>query len=416
MQQRLNESLRLRKFFLFLLGAWIFFGYLQRDSQSWKWTGVTILIYALPFLTYWLRLKKCFYVTFWVAFFVWTQSLFSLGIYRDHATLWHNLYERIDYSKEPRRKNFDGVHTIRTDSKGYRTTHDVDYERKRGFRLFAIGASTTEEIYIDNQKTWTAQLEKSIPGSEVINTGLSGLLAIHHDDTLWAIERYHPDAAIFLMGINDWNKAIRQHYDPIHILPEPSRMALRKTMLGRSIRALLLEPDQFLAQYKGASKERRMGDLRNAPPRVHDWKTARTSVGRPETREYFPERASEEFVSALNRIAGHCKRSGIKCLWMTQPNGYKREVSEEYRKALWMTPPGEEQYNLSLASLEHIAGLYNKTLIQVGRDQGIPVCDLASYFQPGFDDFYDDCHFNPGGSSRVASIIHGCMKEIGWVQ
>ena len=55
-----------------------------------------------------------------------------------------------------------GLQTITTDHMGFRVTKSIDYAHKKGWRLFAIGASTTEEIYLDDHKTWTHLLQEKL--------------------------------------------------------------------------------------------------------------------------------------------------------------------------------------------------------------------------------------------------------------
>ena len=78
-----------------------------------------------------------------------------------------------------------GLQTITTDHMGFRVTKSIDYAHKKGWRLFAIGASTTEEIYLDDYKTWTHLLQEKLEHArggpvEVINTGVAGLRLAHH--------------------------------------------------------------------------------------------------------------------------------------------------------------------------------------------------------------------------------------------
>jgi GDSL-like Lipase/Acylhydrolase len=103
----------------------------------------------------------------------------------------------------------DGIQTITTDSKGYRTNTPIDYDRKEPgtLRIVAIGGSTTEDIYLDDAKTWTsllaAHLSKALDRPvEMINTGVSGLRAQHHLFTLLESEKFSPDIAVVMLGIN----------------------------------------------------------------------------------------------------------------------------------------------------------------------------------------------------------------------
>ena len=101
---------------------------------------------------------------------------------------------------------FQGMQHITTDDKGFRTTLPIDYEHKptATFRVLAIGGSTTEQIYLDDRKTWTHLLQEGLGESlkkrvEVINTGVSGLRAVHHLATLQQSLRYQPDLVVIFM-------------------------------------------------------------------------------------------------------------------------------------------------------------------------------------------------------------------------
>ena len=110
---------------------------------------------------------------------------------------------------------FFGKHTLSYDEKGYRTNKKILYEEKdvNTLRIFSIGASTTEQGIMDDQKTWSSLLGKNTSLStkknvEVINTGVAGLRAEHHYIVLRRIKKYNPDILIFLTGVNDWNHHI----------------------------------------------------------------------------------------------------------------------------------------------------------------------------------------------------------------
>lgn len=379
-------------------------GYLQRDVQAWKWSAAGYFLYAFPFFALVLRWNRAFFLSFWTAIFFFLQSLLSISVYRNHISLKPLHETRIRYTKSKNR-GFDGLHVIRTDEKGYRTTHPVRYmEKSQKIRLFALGGSTTEEIYIGNDRTWTGTLESLRPQLEVVNTGVSGLLSAHHVDTLFAIERYHPDIITVLVGVNDWNKQIRSHFAAGGIPDEPSRFAIRKTALGNLLRIIYDDPKAFFQSLSQKKNEK--------PDVLEDALSNQNSLNRPETREYFPDRVSAEFERSIQAIAKRCNKIQARCLFITQPHGYNKNVSPELRQYMWMTPPGEPTYNVTMESLVHIASLYNHRLIEIASENHIPYCDIASEFKTGLVDFYDDVHFNPHGSLHVAERVAQCLDKL----
>ena len=109
-------------------------------------------------------------------------------------------------------------HIISTDSQGNRVNKKIDYSSKKEstFRVFAIGASTTEEEGLDDSLIWTNRLIKKLRKDnsfnkkdyEIINFGIGGLRSIHHYFTVKKNLKLKPDLLIFLIGVNDWNYQI----------------------------------------------------------------------------------------------------------------------------------------------------------------------------------------------------------------
>jgi hypothetical protein len=93
---------------------------------------------------------------------------------------------------------------------------------------------------LDDRSTWTYLLQEQLAAKtgrlvEVINTGLSGTRAINHLATLRRILAYAPDCALFLVGVNDWNKQIREHFGSDFYGSEQAKF--KWTLLGRGLQA-----------------------------------------------------------------------------------------------------------------------------------------------------------------------------------
>jgi hypothetical protein len=113
-----------------------------------------------------------------------------------------------------------GVKHISTDIHGFRVTKEIDYKNNSAIRIFAIGGSTTEQIHLDNNETWTAVLERNLQNKtnkdlQVINAGVSGPRAEQHYATLLQVLKFKPNIVLFMVGINDWNKDIIAQVDGI---------------------------------------------------------------------------------------------------------------------------------------------------------------------------------------------------------
>jgi len=183
-------------------------------SVSTTWLAVTLTVYALPLLCQFIPVRWLNLTGLWWGLFLAAQTLISPWVPGlNYLTLPENFSRVIDVRDGI--PGISGIQSITTDARGFRTRGVVNYDDAEPFRIFAIGASTTEEIFLDDKRTWTSQLQGNLNATrqddiEVINTGLSGLRSGNHLATLKKILHLNPDAAIFLLGANDWNHQIRR--------------------------------------------------------------------------------------------------------------------------------------------------------------------------------------------------------------
>lgn len=211
--------------------------------------------------------------------------------------------------------NFEGINTISTDSKGFRTRKKVDYGADAAFRVFAIGASTTEEIYIDDQETWTSLLEKGLANffgdaAEVINTGVSGLRAKHHLATMKETEKYYPDAYIFLMGVNDWNKHIRDHFHKVNktFMNRIPSVVLRETLIwkGLSFAEELGKNIIFLEVSELNNVTEEFGDI---------YSRQNNSLEKNDVKTFRPKSIDPDYASTVYKIAQRCNENEYLCFF-----------------------------------------------------------------------------------------------------
>jgi lysophospholipase L1-like esterase len=304
---------------------------------------------------------------------------------------------------------FSGIQNVSTDHLGFRTTTKIDYNKHDAFRIFTIGGSTTEEIYTDDKKTWSAQLESLLEASEnkkfeVINAGASGLRAQHHFVTLQQVLPYKPDAAIFLMGINDWN----------HHLKELVRDASRGEQSDRPFHGITF--DVLIRRFDiTQSLLWRSGQMFLSRQRitVNDgsyYYNQNHSITRSDIRHVPISEVSKDYRFWVSKIVSLCKSSGIHCIFATQPHAYQSDLDQDLRRRLWMTPPNE-LYTVSILNASQFASVYNTWLAdEVKASDGL-LCDVASAIPATTRYLIDDCHFNPAGSKRVAQALKDCIDR-----
>ena len=296
---------------------------------------------------------------------------------------------------------FTDTSHVTTDAKGFRTTKRVNYDAKDSYRIFAIGGSTTEQIYLDDAKTWTALLERDLPQYlnrpvEVINAGVSGLRSEHHLAMLRQVSQYKPDMVIFMMGLNDWNSHIIQKLNP-----PPIEWDFTKSLLWKGLLALkpIQKPGELPNQGGKDSPRLEYGEY---------YSSQNNSLTRPDVREVRFDDVAPEYKALAGKIFEECKKQHYRCVFLTHPTAYSREVAPELKKRLWMTPPNQP-FTVTLDSLIHVSGLYNDWLYAAAKESGFESCDLGSQIPPTTDYLYDDCHFNEGGAKRVAELLRACI-------
>jgi len=385
------------------------FGLITFDRESSFWSVLSLALFSLPLAvqaTPWPMAKV---YALWFGIFLVVQSIASPLISNEYITLPPNLRTTVDVRTDHAPGFRAGIRKITTDAKGFRVAPPVDYEKKRGTRIFAIGGSTTEDIMLDDHATWTHLLQEGLRATsrdvEVINTGVSGLRARNHLATLKAIAEYEPDLVLLMVGANDWNKQIRDAFEPSrdsYRLPE-----LRNSLFGKTLGRLVVTP--MRVRLMGGSG--RDASVVIDKPDGFNSEMPRDSLNRTRKRVFNPAEVSPEYREDIGALVSTCREEGLHCVLLTQPSAYSEEAPQKLRRLLWMTPPFAD-YTLDLVAMQRIASMYNDFLEVLAREHSLPVCDVAASMPPAIDLFYDDMHFTDDGARRVAEILQPCIEEV----
>jgi len=388
------------------------FGVITIDLESLKWSVLGISLFSIPLLLQFTNYKELHIWALWGGFFFIFQSLLSPFLknidFNDFKTLQPNMHHIVDVKAGI--PGINGKQLVTTDYKGFRTTRDIDYENSKSYRIFAIGGSTTEQIYLDDRNTWTHLLQEHLSKTsklEVINTGVSGLRAKHHLATFQKIIGLHPDLVIFLVGINDWNWHIKEAFSEDNpgtkiAAYRRANFLLKETLIGKFLVKFLVVDKSLnnTAKYEVPSIREEYGEY---------YSKQRDSLSRANVFSFHPEDVHQNYKKHLLEISNTCHENNIKCLFITQPTGYQNDANEEFKKGFWMTPPNEP-YTLDFESMVDIAFLYNSFLVRFSMNNDHYACDAASVLAPTFENFYDDCHFNTKGAKNMSMIVGKCIE------
>jgi len=379
-------------------------GYVDRNPDA-KILMVVFVLHAVPVIALLVKAPLVRAFSLWIGVFLIVQYLLSpvlLADRRHFRTLTPNANRVIDVV-EGIVPGVEGVQRLTTDERGFRAVPPVDYANKRGFRIFAMGASTTEQIKLDDHATWTYLLQEQLAARsgqpvEVIGTGLSGTRSIHQLATFRHIIGDAPDCAVFLMGVNDWGKQIHEHYGSTQYRREVSPDFLfMETLLGRALRVSERAIYRALPLWTEPNLD---GVVRKDYDELR--RSRQDTFSKPDKRSLRLD--TVDHAPQLEEISELCHSIEGQCLFLSQPHGYSPQATEEFRRRFWMTP-AKTSYTLDIESMAAIADLYNSYTRDFARENGHDFIDIAAALPPTMEVFYDDIHFNLAGAQIVANVL-----------
>ncbi len=299
-----------------------------------------------------------------------------------------------------------------TNREGFRNSEDISED---DFLILALGGSTTECLYLDQDETWTALLEKSLRAKypqkkiKVLNGGRSGLNSSHHLLQTEKLLKQHPNIGliIIMQGINDLQRhlASGEKISQDKLLsgafysfpPKENLSPLKKTNIYRLIRQFFRQPGKkYLSQDRTGSS-------------YSPWRANR---GNAKITDEIPQ----DFPQNLNKYASNtrgmikaAKESNVNILFLTQPVLWNSGMSDFEKILCWFGWKGENQVKSSVyysfETLEKMMDNYNRILTETCVANGATVFDLAGRLPKDTSVFYDDCHFNKPGAEKVAAEI-----------
>lgn len=283
----------------------------------------------------------------------------------------------------------------------------------QGYRILAVGGSTTECLYLDETEAWPRLLQDRLNAGSgrrawVGNVGRSGQMTRNHVVQVEKLTRQYPriDAVLLLAGVNDLMRRLKEDRREedlmaasFAVLPsQGSGLALVEIRrLLRAGRKRYLEPGGELIQD-------------DAGKVYVKWRSHRRSASR--LRGSLPDlsAALAEHASNVRRIVDDAGSRGIRVVLLTQPALWRPGLTAEEQGLLWMggvgayqEEPGHEYYTAEALA----AGMerFNDVLRDLCRKKRATCVDLARELPRDTSVFYDDVHFNEAGARKVAAVI-----------
>jgi lysophospholipase L1-like esterase len=280
-------------------------------------------------------------------------------------------------------------------------------------RVFVVGGSTTETLYLDDRQALTRilqdRLNTTLAGKriKVYGAGKSGAKSYDHIEMIaHRLVHLEPDALIVFAGINDLRAAMHgRSYlmlppafgapDTEWTLMQLVRFALTEFQLGRRLFSLL-KPDDYRAaveQITLRSNFRLSVRMREALP---------VSAGAPRI-DVAPYRDN------LISMVGIARSHGFDLVFLTQATSWNSRVDPEIAKWHWMTGGPDSAYREE--ALDQAMEAYNDAVRAVAAEFSVPLLDIARLLPKSGEYFYDDVHFNPRGAETAGAMLAAFVSE-----
>lgn len=281
-------------------------------------------------------------------------------------------------------------------------------------RIFFLGGSTTESIYLPEEKTFPYLVEKklaeAVPGKnfECVNGGISGYLATDVLSLLiFKVMYYEPDLVVVMLANNDLRYGTVPTYDPIQRTDYQKILYRPDYQEGAwSHIAAVLKRSHFLTLIKWRLVNRLFPpDAEKYKSKMEEYNAWRKLRRETPFTIMEPSKSLDDFLKYMEEIALIAKGHGVRLIFMTEPFLYQENMPPEMDEKLWMGYLGKSGVNLSNEFLVREMNRFNDAVRALAGRPGVELIDLEKTMPKDLVHFYDDLHFTPEGSRKAASVI-----------
>ena len=301
-----------------------------------------------------------------------------------------------------------GEFVYRRDAMGFRGP-GVDPAR---ISILTIGGSTTNQLYLPEEATWQAVLERSLrkAGHEVVvaNAGIDGqsTVGMIADLDLWFpnVPHLKPRLVLAYVGINDVYKVGPARARVVG--DEESRQILRDNLRFSSFRSELEQRSALVrlwttvagsVQASRARLRHHTTDFSRAP-----WTD---QPAQPVWRADQLEANLVAYKDRLVRIAGLIQRLGAVPVFVTQTRADYRLDNGRMTGIADADGPNGVDRGRALAR-------FNAATMEVCRTWHITCLDLAAELRFTEGDFYDYEHNTPRGAEKIGRWLSGKLAGL----
>lgn len=289
-----------------------------------------------------------------------------------------------------------------TNNYGFRGHELLLPKPEKAYRVFLVGGSTTECLYIDDSKSNNALMEQYLKpiNGEVFNAGKSGDFSADHVAMISnRILHLEPDLIVLFCGINDlWKVKYDYSHRPVNQVQTPRRLEYYK---------LFLSDFQIYRRIYNVFKK-------HSPETIlmeSDYKSKVKWLSKMSYGNELPDFNTQAYEKNLRSIIGMCKVNNIQLLLVSQAVTWDSSI-DDFKDLNWLSFIGEDRFKEK--DLKKQMNIYNDIMERIASETNTPFYDLSSDIPASKTYFYDDCHFNNKGtkyfSKHVADLIMKRLK------
>ncbi len=268
--------------------------------------------------------------------------------------------------------------------------------------LVFLGGSTTECMFMEEENRFPyavgAILERET-GKRInsYNGGLSGNNSLHAIDLLVnKVIPLKPRVVVFMENINDLSTLLyAKTYWNKNNVRAPIETLVKGKLIGKMLKELLI-------------------------PNLNEaWRNFSKTVWAPEEDEFAQahkqkltldrDGMAREFAMNLQMFVDICRDRGLTPVLMTQGN---RITAKPDPVVATYIGRYSQDTGVAYQDFKAVYDLFNDTIRQVGRKNGVLVIDLAREVPPDKEHLYDMVHFNDAGSKLAAKIIAARLQPL----
>lgn len=317
---------------------------------------------------------------------------------------------------EPGLPGMYGVHSFTTNNMGFRGPSLISPKPRNEFRIFIVGASTTECFYLDDSesldRTVQDALSQRVVGGKFVRVYNAGKSGDASDDHIAMISQriihLSPDMIVLFCGINDLSRSI-YGYDYLHYV-RPSEHRTQSST--RDLVAFLSTEFQIPRRIYSTLKRFAPQSDREILETVTLRSTYKQRIAR--CRAHFPpsippNTTVEAYRNNLKTIVGAVQAHGIDLVFMTQQSTWNSRVDPTAKERHWMLYIAGVTYREDFMD-QALEGL-NAAMRDVAELHSVKLYDLAHEIPKSSEFFYDDVHFNVKGARRAGVGLASFISE-----